>query len=52
MVTSPRREIMIKTLKRFLESTSGNFAIPTAFVVGPILMGVTLAVDYSELVRR
>lgn len=43
---------MLKSLKRFLEDTSGNYAIITAFAIGPILMGVTLAVDYAEINRR
>jgi Flp pilus assembly protein TadG len=37
--------------KRFLRDTSGQFAIMAAVVSVPLLMGVGLAVDYSNILR-
>jgi Flp pilus assembly protein TadG len=43
---------MLKTINRFLKDTSGNYATLTAFLLAPLMMGVSLAVDYSELTRQ
>lgn len=40
------------SVKRFLKDKNGNFSIVTAFMLAPLLAGLTIAVDYSELNRH
>jgi Flp pilus assembly protein TadG len=41
----------VKALKRFLQDTSGQFAIMAAVISVPLLMGVGLAIDYTNVLR-
>ncbi len=41
----------MKAIRRFLRDTSGQFAIMAAVISVPLLMGVGLAVDYSNILR-
>lgn len=38
--------------RRFLASRSGNYGLATAFALVPILGGIGIAIDYSEMVRQ
>jgi Flp pilus assembly protein TadG len=41
----------VKTFEQFLRDTSGQFAIMAAVISAPLLAGVGLAVDYSNVLR-
>jgi Flp pilus assembly protein TadG len=41
----------VKTFEQFLRDTSGQFAIMAAVISVPLLAGVGLAVDYSNVLR-
>ena len=39
-------------LRRFLSDTRGNYLLMTAAAIVPILGGMALAVDYTEMSRQ